>query len=274
MNKINRVVSTSFWDDETVVNEFSPEDKYFYLYLLTNPHTTQLGIYRFVPKVAAFELGYSIEAVIVLLERFENKYGMIRFNKQTSEIAIKNYLRHSIMKGGKPVYDCLLKEESLVKDKSLLEYIYINLSNIDNLNITVKDYINHIREVYIKDNDNDNERIVVRIVDESSESPKKPVKSRKSFTPPTEEEVKEYCLQNDKLYVDPESFVAFYGSKDWFVGKNKMKDWHMAVSGWNARAKERGEKQKLFQKKIYPYPEDDFMVKPETFDEPDGEWVN
>lgn len=270
MKAINRVISTSFWDDETVVTEFSPEDKYFYLYLLTNPHTTQLGIYRFVPKVAAFELGYSTEAVIVLLERFENKYNMIRFNKETSEIAIKNYLRHSIMKGGKPVYDCLLKEESLVKDKSLLVYIYNNLSNIDNINITVKEYINHIRDIYI--NDNDNERIVVRIVDESSESPKKPVKSRKSFTPPTVEEVKEYCLQNDKLFVSPESFVAFYASKDWFVGKNKMKDWHMAASGWNTRAKERGEKQKLFPQKIFSESEPDFMNVPET--EPEGEWLN
>ena len=272
MGKINRVVSTSFWDDETVVTEFSPEDKYFYLYLLTNPHTTQLGIYKFVPKTAAFELGYSTEAVFVLLERFQNKYRMIRFNRETSEIAIKNYLRHSIIKGGKPVYDCLLKEESLIKDKALLEYIYDNLKDIDNLNITVKDYIYHLKEVYI--NDNDNERIVPRIVDESSETPKKPVKSRKIFTPPTVKEVEEYCLQNDKLHVSPESFVTFYASKDWFVGKNKMKDWHMAVAGWNARAKDRGEKQKLFPQKKYSEPEPDFMNPPEIFEEPNGEWLN
>ena len=66
MKPINRVVSTSFWEDETIVNDFSPEDKYFYLYLITNPHTSQLGIYKLVPKTAAFELGYSKEAVMVL----------------------------------------------------------------------------------------------------------------------------------------------------------------------------------------------------------------
>lgn len=244
MGSVSRVISTSFWEDEKVVTEFSPEDKYFYLYLLTNPHTTQLGIYRLVPKVAAFELGYSIEAVIVLLDRFENKYRMIRFNKATSEVAIKNYLRHSVVKGGKPVFDCLLKEESLVKDKSLLTYIYNNLKDINNLNITINDYINHLREVYI--NDNDNERIVVRIVDESSESPKKPVKSRTSFTPPSAEEVMEYCIQNEKWYVDPEMFVSFYGSKNWYVGKNKMTNWHQAVAGWNSRSRDRGERRHLF----------------------------
>lgn len=165
MKPINRVVSTSFWEDETIVNDFSPEDKYFYLYLITNPHTSQLGVYKLVPKTAAFELGYSKEAVMVLLERFENKYDMIRYNKETCEVAIKNYLRHSVVKGGKPVMDCLIKEESRVEDKTLLEYVYDNNIHKDNLNITVKDYLIHLGNLLNKnindnDNDNDNERIV------------------------------------------------------------------------------------------------------------------
>lgn len=157
MKPITRTVSTSFWEDEKIVNLFSPEDKYFYLYLLTNPHTTQLGIYRLVPRVAAFETGYSVEAIMVLLDRFETKYDMIRYSKATCEVAIKNYLKHSIVKGGKPVMDCLLKEEKSVKDRALLKYIYNNLSNNSNLNITVEEYIKHLNEI---DNDNDNERIV------------------------------------------------------------------------------------------------------------------
>lgn len=165
MKPINRVVSTSFWEDETIVNDFSPEDKYFYLYLITNPHTTQLGVYKLVPKMAAFELGYSKEAVMVLLDRFETKYDMIRYNKETCEVAIKNYLRHSVVKGGKPVMDCLIKEESRVEDKTLLEYVYDNNIHKDNLNITVKDYLIHLGYLLNKknndnDNDNDNERIV------------------------------------------------------------------------------------------------------------------
>lgn len=164
MKPITRTVSTSFWEDDKVVNMFSPEDKYFYLYLLTNPHTTQLGVYRLVPKIAAFETGYSVEAIIVLLDRFESKYDMIKYSKETCEVAIKNYLKHSIIKGGKPVMDCLLKEEKEVKDRSLLKYIYNNLSNNNNLNITVEEYIKHLNDINNNDNDNDNERIV----DESS----------------------------------------------------------------------------------------------------------
>lgn len=155
---VKRVVDTEFWNDSKVSDLFSAEDKYFMLYLLTNPHTTQLGIYELSISKAANELGYSKDVVKVLLERFENKYGLIKYNEITNEIAIKNFLRHSIVKGGKPVMDCLLKEEKKIKDKSLLLYIFNNLNNYsDTLNITVKEFIDNINNIY---NDNDNERIV------------------------------------------------------------------------------------------------------------------
>lgn len=120
---IKRIVDTKFWEDEKVINDFSPEDKYFFLYLLTNPRTTLLGVYRFVPKQAAFELGYSVDAVNTLLDRFENKYKTIRYNRQTSEIAIRNYLRYGIVSGGRPVMDMLVKTASDIVDKSLIEFV-------------------------------------------------------------------------------------------------------------------------------------------------------
>ena len=55
--------------------------------------------------------------------------------------------------------------------------------------------------------------------------------SKKKFTPPTVEEVKEYCGSRNNS-VDPEKFVDFYASKGWMVGKNKMKDWKAAVRTW------------------------------------------
>lgn len=169
---VKRVVDTNFWNDSKVSDLFSVEDKYFMLYLLTNPHTTQLGIYELSVTKAANELGYSKDVVKVLLERFQNKYELIKYNEVTNEIAIKNFLRHSIVKGGKPVMDCLLKEEKKIKDKELLTYIFNNLNNYnDTLNTTVKEfitYISNIYNIYNINNDNDNERIVPRIVDESS----------------------------------------------------------------------------------------------------------
>lgn len=167
-----RIVSTSFWTDRKV-DTFSPEDKYFMLYLLTNPHTTQLGIYEFSIKHAAFELGYSTETVTALLDRFQNRYGIIMYSDEYGEIAIKNYLKHSIVKGGKPVLDCLKKELSNVKCMEMIAYIAN--ANKNSENATVSEFINYIKKTYNNilnendnDNDNDNERIVPRIVKNSS----------------------------------------------------------------------------------------------------------
>lgn len=51
------------------------------------------------------------------------------------------------------------------------------------------------------------------------------------FTPPSVEEVEEYC-KGRKNNVDPAAFVDFYESKGWMVGKNKMKNWKAAVRTW------------------------------------------
>lgn len=170
-----RIVSTSFWTDRKV-DTFSPEDKYFMLYLLTNPHTTQLGIYEFSIKHAAFEMGYSTETVVALLDRFQNRYKMIRYSDEYGEIAIKNYLKHSIVKGGKPVLDCLKKELSNVKSKDFIKFIVE--ANKTNENATVIEFIEYIKQTMNisfddNDNDNDNERIVPRIVKIENDSEKK-----------------------------------------------------------------------------------------------------
>lgn len=54
---------------------------------------------------------------------------------------------------------------------------------------------------------------------------------RKKFVKPSLEEVREYCLER-KNNVNPEKFIDFYEAKDWYIGKNKMKDWKAAVRTW------------------------------------------
>lgn len=161
-------MDVTFWTDNKV-DEFSPEDKYFMLYLLTNPFTTQLGIYKLSIKQAAFQMGYSVDAFNVLLDRFESKYGMIVYSKDTGEVAIKNFLRHSIIKGGAPVRDCLIKEMKSVKNKDLIVSVFSHIKGSDDLNDTVKKIIAEYEEkngnLYYcnekhNDNENDNENEV------------------------------------------------------------------------------------------------------------------
>ena len=61
---------------------------------------------------------------------------------------------------------------------------------------------------------------------------------RGRMTPPTVAEVAAYCQERGNG-INPESFVDFYASKGWMVGKNPMKDWKAAVRTWE-RSEGRG----------------------------------
>jgi hypothetical protein len=51
------------------------------------------------------------------------------------------------------------------------------------------------------------------------------------FLPPTVDEVREYIKEKGYAF-DAEAFCAFYESKGWFIGKNKMKSWRAACTTW------------------------------------------
>ena len=59
-------------------------------------------------------------------------------------------------------------------------------------------------------------------------------KKEKVTIPPTLGEVVQYVKDNN-LNVDPYQFWNFYESKGWFIGKNKMKNWHSAIATWIKR---------------------------------------
>lgn len=61
--------------------------------------------------------------------------------------------------------------------------------------------------------------------------PKSPSKGERVFRKPTVEEVAAYCEER-RNGVDAQTFVDFYTSKGWLVGKNPMKDWKAAVRTW------------------------------------------
>ena len=50
------------------------------LYILTNPYTTQIGIYKISIKQMAFDLGFTKPYVKSTLEKFESEYNIIRYN--------------------------------------------------------------------------------------------------------------------------------------------------------------------------------------------------
>ena len=64
------------------------------------------------------------------------------------------------------------------------------------------------------------------------------------FKKPTLDDVKNYCiLRNNNI--DAEAFIDFYESKNFMIGKNKMKDWKACVRTWERRDDKRQTMSKL-----------------------------
>jgi len=73
-----RQIRTSFWKDAYIQDEMTAEDKFFYLYLMTNDQTSQIGIYEITKKKMSFDLGYSMESINALVTRFETYHKLIK----------------------------------------------------------------------------------------------------------------------------------------------------------------------------------------------------
>ena len=64
----------------------------------------------------------------------------------------------------------------------------------------------------------------------------KNIRKKNIFIHPTLAEVTAYCKERHNN-VDPQTFIDFYESKGWMVGKNKMKDWKACVRTWEKSRK-------------------------------------
>lgn len=121
-----RQIQTSFWSDTYIQEEMTAEDKYFYLYLMTNEFTTQIGIYPITKKQMSFDLGYSLESVQALLQRFETYHKLIKYDTETREIILLKWAENNLNIGGKPVQDLIKKEISQVRNKEFLFLMFEN----------------------------------------------------------------------------------------------------------------------------------------------------
>jgi len=118
---IFRKVHVTFWRDE-FVESLTPEQKFFYLYLLTNDRTTQCGIYEITTKQMCYDTGYNEDTIKKLIVFFV-EIGKIRYSINTKEMALKNWVKYNDSNSPK-VRACIDKELLKVKDRVLIQYIY------------------------------------------------------------------------------------------------------------------------------------------------------
>lgn len=114
---VYRNVQVNFWQDEFIL-DLTPEERYFYIYLLTGTKTKQCGIYIMPKRLAELETGYSMETVEKLLNRFV-EYGKILYDAETKELFIINWLHYNPILNTN-VEKCVLRELKTVKSNEFI----------------------------------------------------------------------------------------------------------------------------------------------------------
>lgn len=140
-----RNISVTFWTDRKIDDEFTPEEKYFFLYLLTNPHTNICGCYEIGMKQMSRETGYNVEKIKHLLTKLEKQHGVILYDKSTMEILVVNWSKYNWSSSDnlrKAVEKACDNIKSGFFKKIMSDYIYNNI-NINNnlLQYTVSDTV-------------------------------------------------------------------------------------------------------------------------------------
>ena len=207
---IFRKIHTSFWSD-SFIQDLEKDQKLFYLYLLTNERTRQCGVYEITKKQISYDLGYTMDRVSILLEYFI-KVGKIKYNSTTKELAIGNWLKYNNSTSPK-VKSCIDKEFGYCKDTVLIEYV------------KSMDTISQEEEEEEQEEEKEQEEII-------DTNFKKPSLEDciKLFISKTENNWTEhYATKSANI------FYNFYDSKNWMVGKNKMKSLNGAIGGWISR---------------------------------------
>lgn len=129
---IFRNVNMSFWTDPKVVDDYTPEDRYFMLYALTNNYTNIIGCYEISVKQISNDLGYTKDVVENLLKRFKEIHKTIDYDFDTKELLVVNWSKYNWSSSPKldsPLYTAIEKVKSdLFHDK--LATIYNNRESV------------------------------------------------------------------------------------------------------------------------------------------------
>lgn len=215
-----RPVLCAFWHDPDI-ESLSPNHKLLFLFLCTNPLATESGMYKISIKRMSEGTGITVKAINKILPALPNIYydhdnqvvfvvNMFKYNRRGRPELIEQAIINDVL-------SCSTDLWGVFKDKYSL---YI--SGSPNIRQVLDKYSPNICKILYRT--------------ESRNRTEKENSKEGKFCKPTLEEVTVFCRER-KNNVDPVKFWHFYESKNWMVGKSKMKSWKSAIiSTWEKNA--------------------------------------
>ncbi len=221
-----RSIDSEIWNDPKMTDDFTPEDRYFWLYCLTNKHGNLSGVFEVSYKQIAKEMGYNEETVRNLIYRFTTKHQVLTYVEETKEMFIHNWFRYNWTKS--PSFEkALYKYIAKIKDQELRELIpqiYEKFKSGDTVSTPYRYGSNTNTStntnIFNYDSKEETKEIVI------------PKKVKKGFIPPTREDVHAY-IKERKSNVDGDKFYDYFTAGGWKDSTGKpVKNWKQKLITW------------------------------------------
>lgn len=211
-----RLIDTELWNNEEIIENFTAEDKYFWLYLLTSPHNNICGVFKNSPALIARDMGLHKDTIVNLLYRFEKVHNLIFADKETNEILILNWYKWNWTRS-EDLMRTINKQMNEIKSKEILELLKERTFIVIGKKTVLRPSQDHTITITNTNTNN--------IIEET-------IKKRKDFIPPTLEEIKAYALERDRLDLVGK-FFNYYQASEWKDNKGKkVKNWKLKFVSW------------------------------------------
>lgn len=125
---VYRPIQISYWQDTFVIS-LTPEEKFFYLYLMTNSKTTQCGIYELPIAIIKVETGYNEETIKKLIQKFID-YKKIKYESETGTIYLVNWIKYNQINSIN-ICKCVVAELKNTKNKLFITEFIKNLPKVN-----------------------------------------------------------------------------------------------------------------------------------------------
>ncbi len=233
-----RTVHTSFWDDTKVIDEFTSDDKYLFLYILTNQKANQIGCYELPISQIMRDTRLSKSKIEKIFQKFEEKLQVIVYDYETKEVFIKNWHKYNWL-------NSVLTKKCIEKEYEMIKSDYL------------KELISPLYGAYVKkqaptkeEKEKEKEEENKKKKNEGKEKEEENTEAPSSF-PPTLSEIISYASNEMKLDNQDycEKFYNHYSGIGWVNGTGQeIIDWKSVFKNWIKKDK----KEKADQEETIP----------------------
>lgn len=144
-----RNIHVSFWTDRKISEEFTAEERFLFLYLLTNPLTNMCGCYEIGYKAMSDDTGLTVAKVKQVVKSLMD-HKVISYNETTGEVLLVNWYRYNWTDSDK-IKRLIASEVETIKTKQYREYLNEKLNGKDTLSIGYRYPIKNTFSLYVSD---------------------------------------------------------------------------------------------------------------------------